>query len=86
MPDDAPQTREEACDEFREFVVHYHSAVVEYSHPTAFLVKIPDTTPAEWLVTVNEDGTLALRSEDGEALCDDVHEAVAHIEQEMLPE
>lgn len=85
MPNDAPQTREEACDEFREFLVSAHSAIVEYSHPTAFIVKIPDTTPAQWLVTVDDDGMLTLRADDWDATVDEVDDAIALIENEMLP-
>lgn len=81
---DESQTPEEACAEFREFLVQYHAAVVEWSHPTAFLVKIPDTRPAEWLVTADDDG-LTLRADDWDATVDDVDDAIAFIENEMLP-
>jgi hypothetical protein len=81
---DGTQTPEEAADELREFLVHAHSAVVEWSHPTAFLVKIPDSTPAEWLVTVEDEG-LTLRADDWNATVDEVDDAIALIENEMLP-
>ncbi len=83
MSDEA-QTPEEATDELRWFLVHYHKAVVQYSHPTAFIVTIPESTPAQWLVTVDDEG-LTLRADDWDVTVDDVHDAVAYIENELLP-
>lgn len=81
---DETQTLDEALDELREFLVHAHSARVEWSHPTAFLVKIPNSTPTAWLVTVEDDG-LVLRADDWDAAVEDVDEAIALIENELVP-
>jgi hypothetical protein len=83
----ASYTPEEACAEFLDFLVEYHRAVVEYAHPTAFLVRIPDTIPERWLVTVEDEALMLRNNQSGteQMDADTIDEAIAFIENEMLP-